>query len=161
MDPSKLSMPQRLSKLMERLHENDLCPNLALEGLLDAAQHLKAVSSTPKGIKESLSKYDDLLVSLDDFDPVSKIGSGKFGSKIHLVREKVNSRLFALKSIPRSSLSTTGYGLDHVVTERTLLATNDTSDWIPKLRYAFQCDENLHLIMDYFPGGDLKTLFKR
>ena len=160
---SKLPMHQRVSKMMERLHQNETCPNLALEGLLDAAsQHLRTseTASTP-AVKEALEHYDRLLVSLDDFDYVSKIGSGKFGSGIHLVREKLNSRLCVLKSVPRSALSQPGYGPDHVCTERTLLAENGANDWIPNLRFAFQCKESLHLVMDYFPGGDLRTLLKK
>lgn len=161
------SLNERLIKMLERLHQNESCPNLSLEGLLDTAtQHLQTSEATHEDLKRALDDYGRLLVSMEDFDHISKIGSGKFGSTIHLVREKLSSRLHALKSLPRSRIEFQkgGVGLDHVCTERTILASANNQvqqEWIPKLRFAFQCQESLHMVMDYFPGGDLKTLLRR
>ncbi len=41
--------------------------------------------------------------------------------------------------------------------ERTVLAQATMIDnpWLPHLHYAFQDETQLHLVMDYEPGGDM------
>ncbi len=45
----------------------------------------------------------------------------------------------------------------HVLTERDIL-TNTRSDWLVKLLYAFQDQNNVYLAMEFVPGGDYRTL---
>lgn len=45
----------------------------------------------------------------------------------------------------------------HVKAEQEVLAKNQ-SDWVVKLKYSFQDDEYLYLVMEYLPGGDLMSL---
>ena len=47
--------------------------------------------------------------------------------------------------------------LTYVRTERYVLAEID-SPFIVKLRYAFQTDKKLFLVIDFCPGGDLESL---
>ena len=42
----------------------------------------------------------------------------------------------------------------HVKAERDILAEAD-NEWVVKLYYSFQDKENLYLVMDYIPGGDM------
>uniref|UniRef100_A0A8C9VQZ7 non-specific serine/threonine protein kinase n=1 Tax=Scleropages formosus TaxID=113540 RepID=A0A8C9VQZ7_SCLFO len=44
--------------------------------------------------------------------------------------------------------------------ERDVLVNGD-SQWITTLHYAFQDDNNLYLVMDYYVGGDLLTLLSK
>ncbi|KAM4861857.1 serine/threonine-protein kinase MRCK alpha isoform 6-T6 [Thomomys bottae] len=44
--------------------------------------------------------------------------------------------------------------------ERDVLVNGD-SQWITALHYAFQDDNNLYLVMDYYVGGDLLTLLSK
>jgi serine/threonine protein kinase len=45
----------------------------------------------------------------------------------------------------------------HVRAERNILAQSKQS-WIVDLKYSFQDDDYLYLVMEYLPGGDLMTL---
>jgi len=45
----------------------------------------------------------------------------------------------------------------HVRTEREIL-TSSKNPWIVNLRYSFQDENFLYLVMDYLPGGDLMSL---
>jgi serine/threonine kinase 38 len=45
----------------------------------------------------------------------------------------------------------------HVRTEREIL-TSAKIPWIVNLRYSFQDENFLYLVMDYLPGGDLMSL---
>jgi serine/threonine protein kinase len=44
--------------------------------------------------------------------------------------------------------------VEHIKTERKILELID-HPFIIKLKYAFQTPENLYLVMDYCPGGEL------
>ncbi|CAL1270915.1 unnamed protein product [Larinioides sclopetarius] len=45
----------------------------------------------------------------------------------------------------------------HVKAERDILAEAD-NEWVVKLYYSFQDDENLYFVMDFIQGGDLMSL---
>ena len=48
----------------------------------------------------------------------------------------------------------------HVRTEREIL-TSAKNPWIVNLRYSFQDETYLYLVMDYLPGGDLMSLLMK
>lgn len=50
--------------------------------------------------------------------------------------------------------------LRYAMTERKILSTIN-HPFVVKLRYAFQTQEKLYLVMDYCPGGDLLMLIKK
>lgn len=45
--------------------------------------------------------------------------------------------------------------------ERQILSAAVDSKWIVTLHAAFQDEQNLYLIMDFIPGGDLSSLLMR
>ena len=45
----------------------------------------------------------------------------------------------------------------HVRAERDILK-KDKNPWIVDLKYSFQDENNLYLVMEYLPGGDLMNL---
>lgn len=45
--------------------------------------------------------------------------------------------------------------------ERDIMVLGRKSEWITKLQFAFQDRENLYLVMEYLPGGDLLGLMIR
>ena len=51
-------------------------------------------------------------------------------------------------------------GTERAMTERNALAAS-RSDWVTKLRFAFQNRKSLYLVMEYCPGGDLRSLLDR
>lgn len=48
----------------------------------------------------------------------------------------------------------------HVRTEQHILTTSKTP-WVVNLKYSFQDDTFLYLVMDYLPGGDLMSLLMK
>jgi serine/threonine kinase 38 len=42
-----------------------------------------------------------------------------------------------------------------------LAARPGASDWMPFLKFAFQDTNNLYLVMEYLPGGDLAGLIEK
>lgn len=45
--------------------------------------------------------------------------------------------------------------------ERDIMVLGRKSEWITRLQFAFQDRENLYLVMEYLPGGDLLGLMIR
>lgn len=45
--------------------------------------------------------------------------------------------------------------------ERDIMVLGKKCEWIARLQYAFQSRENLYLVMEYLPGGDLLGLMIR
>lgn len=92
------------------------------------------------------------LIGLSDFIVHSRIGSGSFGN-VFLVEKKETNMLYAMKVLNKKKVFQDKLKR-YVITERNVLSAID-HPFIVRLRYAFQNSENLFLIMDYYPGGDL------
>lgn len=70
--------------------------------------------------------------------------------------EKCSSDVYAMKTIKKSSVNNC-----QVKEERDIMVLGRKSEWITRLQYAFQDRENLYLVMEYLPGGDLLGLMIR
>ncbi|KAI8968970.1 kinase-like domain-containing protein [Mycotypha africana] len=97
----------------------------------------------------------DLLseVELSHFVLLRSVGKGAFG-KVRVVQHKGNKRLFALKYINKDKCIQMN-AMDNIISERRLLEKINFN-LIVNLRYAFQDDENLFMILDLMLGGDLR-----
>lgn len=94
------------------------------------------------------------------FEIIKLLGIGAFG-EVSLVRKRdeadpSRSRLYAMKVMHKSEVYKRKQEA-HVKAERDILAKAD-SEWVVKLYYSFQDEDNLYLVMDYVPGGDLMNL---
>ncbi len=89
------------------------------------------------------------------FETVKLLGVGAFG-EVDLVRKIDTGRLYAMKTLHKTDVFNRNQAA-HVKAERDILAEAD-SEWVVKLYYSFQDDENLYFVMDYIPGGDLMNL---
>ncbi|CAF0833704.1 unnamed protein product [Brachionus calyciflorus] len=90
------------------------------------------------------------------FEHIKTLGIGAFG-QVDLVRKKDDpQRLYAMKILHKSDVFNRNQAA-HVKAERDILAEAD-NEWVVKLYYSFQDDENLYFVMDYVPGGDLMNL---
>ncbi|KAF2304323.1 hypothetical protein GH714_029914 [Hevea brasiliensis] len=78
---------------------------------------------------------------------------------VRLCREKKSGNIYAMKKLKKSEMLKRGQ-VEHVRAERNLLA-EVASHCIVKLYYSFQDAEDLYLIMEYLPGGDMMTLLMR
>uniref|UniRef100_A0A8C0BCR6 Serine/threonine-protein kinase MRCK beta n=1 Tax=Buteo japonicus TaxID=224669 RepID=A0A8C0BCR6_9AVES len=94
----------------------------------------------------------------DDFEIIKVIGRGAFG-EVAVVKMKCTERIYAMKILNKWEM------LKRAETacfreERNVLVNGDCQ-WITTLHYAFQDENYLYLVMDYYVGGDLLTLLSK
>lgn len=109
-------------------------------------------------IKNEISQVNascNYKASITDFSSIKIIGKGAFG-EVRLCRFNLTNEVVAVKIIPRNEMVKKNQ-TKHIKVERDILTMNK-SDWIVKLKFAFQDDENLYLVMEFMPGGDLMSL---
>ncbi|XP_048037348.1 myotonin-protein kinase isoform X3 [Megalobrama amblycephala] len=97
-------------------------------------------------------------ISRDDFDILKVIGRGTF-SEVALARMRNTQQVYALKIMNKWDMLKRGETACYQE-EREVLLKGDRR-WITELHYAFQDDNYLYLVMDYYVGGDLLTLLSK
>lgn len=90
-----------------------------------------------------------------DFRTIKIIGRGAFGV-VKLVQKVDTGRIYAMKVMRKADMLAHQQA-GHVRAERDLLVEN-RSLWVVQLFYSFQDRENLYLVMEFVPGGDLMGL---
>ncbi|CAD8197720.1 unnamed protein product [Paramecium pentaurelia] len=111
--------------------------------------------STTDSMKQSKSK-DDERIGPQQFKIVGLLGRGSFG-EVYLVQKQQN--LYAMKVL-RKSLIFKQNICRYAITERNVLSVS-SHPFIVKLRYAFQTQDKLFMILDYCPGGDLGQILTK
>ncbi|KAI9498645.1 kinase-like domain-containing protein [Zychaea mexicana] len=102
--------------------------------------------------KEEAVDFND-EVDLSHFALLRSVGKGAFG-KVRVVQHKGSKRLFALKYINKAKCIRMR-AVENIISERRLLELIH-HDFVVNLRYAFQDDENLFMVIDLMLGGDLR-----
>ena len=92
------------------------------------------------------------VINYNSFDILEKIGGGSFG-KVFKVRQKNTGKIYAMKVLNKLYLIQKQL-LRYAITECNVLKKSDCP-FIIKLHYSFQTPENLYMILDYCPIGDL------
>uniref|UniRef100_UPI0037E7C42A serine/threonine-protein kinase MRCK beta isoform X4 n=1 Tax=Semicossyphus pulcher TaxID=241346 RepID=UPI0037E7C42A len=165
-----MSAQDRLKRLEELLLEQKEAGYLSVEALLDLLLcFCTELSQTPlrrdkhvhdflEWVKPFTSTLKDMRLHRDDFEMLKVIGRGAFG-EVAVVKMKHTERVYAMKILNKWEM------LKRAETacfreERDVLVKGD-SQWITTLHYAFQDDNYLYLVMDYYVGGDLLTLLSK
>lgn len=94
-------------------------------------------------------------MGVDSFDTIQVIGRGAFGV-IKLVQKKNTGEVFAMKVLKKVEVHRQEQ-IAHARAERDILARAN-SQWVVKMFYSFQDLQNLYLVMEFVPGGDLMVL---
>ncbi|PNJ38207.1 CDC42BPG isoform 1 [Pongo abelii] len=161
---------ERRLRALEQLARGEAGGGPGLDGLLDLLLALHhELSSGPLRRERSVaqflswaspfvSKVKELRLQRDDFEILKVIGRGAFG-EVAVVRQRDTGQIFAMKMLHKWEM------LKRAETacfreERDVLVKGD-SRWVTTLHYAFQDEEYLYLVMDYYAGGDLLTLLSR
>ncbi|XP_037305108.2 serine/threonine-protein kinase MRCK beta isoform X2 [Pungitius pungitius] len=165
-----MSAQARLKRLEELLLGQKAAGCLSVEALLDLLLCFYAeVSHSPlkrekhvtdflEWVKPFTTTVKDMRLHRDDFEMLKVIGRGAFG-EVAVVKMKHTERVYAMKILNKWEM------LKRAETacfreERDVLVKGD-SQWITTLHYAFQDDNHLYLVMDYYVGGDLLTLLSK
>ncbi|XP_041468189.1 serine/threonine-protein kinase MRCK alpha-like isoform X2 [Lytechinus variegatus] len=161
-------------KTLEKLYLNGVPQSngstLSLESLLDVLVLLhdechastlrreKSVTNFIEWAKLPVKKVKDLRLHKEDFETLKIIGRGAFG-EVAVVKLKNTDDVFAMKLLNKWEMLKRAETACFVE-ERDVLVHGD-SRWITNLHYAFQDDDFLYLVMDYYSGGDLLTLISK
>uniref|UniRef100_A0A3B4UXS7 non-specific serine/threonine protein kinase n=1 Tax=Seriola dumerili TaxID=41447 RepID=A0A3B4UXS7_SERDU len=165
-----MSAQVRLKRLEELLLEQKAAGCLSVETLLDLLLCLytecshsplkreKHITDFLEWVKPFTTTVKDMRLHRDDFEMLKVIGRGAFG-EVAVVKMKHTERVYAMKILNKWEM------LKRAETacfreERDVLVKGD-SQWITTLHYAFQDDNYLYLVMDYYVGGDLLTLLSK
>ncbi len=101
-------------------------------------------------------------VTVDDFEMLRVLGKGCAG-KVLLVRHSSSRGLYAMKSIHKRHVLA-HQELQHTLTEQAVLkrmAKDVLDPFVVRLWWSFHDRNNLYLVMDFHPGGDLATQLSR
>ena len=149
-----LAHPSNVIKLKELLIEFTKMNEIGkreVEILSPKKKKLRLKVNNSTKVDSNIAK-ETKSINLDNFVVHSRIGSGSFGN-VFLVEKKDTNMLYAMKVLNKKKVFKDKLKR-YVVTERNVLSAID-HPFIVKLKYAFQNGDNLFLIMDYYPGGDL------
>ncbi|KAM3129045.1 hypothetical protein pb186bvf_018823 [Paramecium bursaria] len=108
-------------------------------------------------------QYDDKeIMGPQNIRIILQIGKGSFGD-VYLVEKRIPNKAgqgpkYAMKVLPKSKFI--GHNLiRYALTERNILSFLN-HPFIVKLRFAFQTNTHLCLLMDFCPGGDLSKIIQ-
>ncbi|KAG8716382.1 camp-dependent protein kinase catalytic subunit [Ceratobasidium sp. 395] len=107
----------------------------------------------PKKEKRKLNNY-----TLKDFRILHTLGTGSFG-RVHLACSRHNHRHYAVKVLNKAKVVQQKQ-VEHTNSERSVLATV-RHPFIVNLWGTFQDVNNLFMVMDFVPGGELFTLLRK
>ena len=96
-------------------------------------------------------------MNIREFEPLTIIGRGAFG-EVRVCRQKSTGDIVAIKKMRKEDMLNKNQ-LMHVRTEKEIMTSSNP--WIVKLKYSFQDDLFLYLVMDFLPGGDLMNLLMK
>ena len=97
-------------------------------------------------------------VDLTHFELLKVVGKGGFG-KVNAITQLSTQELLALKRIEKSRIIKSKSHLSMVWTERKIMSIV-RSPFLCHLRYAFESDTELFLVMPFLQGGDLRYHLK-
>lgn len=120
----------------------------------------RSISVDPNG--KEIKKKSQRKVVVDDFEMLRVLGKGCAG-KVLLVKYKSTGSLYAMKAITKRHVLA-HQELQHTLTEQAVLkkmAAESKDPFVVRLWWSFHDKENLFLIMDFHPGGDLATQLAR
>ena len=131
-------------------------------GLLEERIHDLRLSEEQKDRirKDIMQQESEMLrkkrtkISSRNFEPLAIIGKGAFG-EVWVCREKKTAEIVAIKRLKKREMIKKNQ-VTHIRAERNVLAHGNR--WIVGLKYSFQDEVNLYLVMEFLQGGDLMTL---
>lgn len=114
------------------------------------------VSNVRKSAMSSLEALARDTLSERDFGSLTTIQRGATGT-VEVVRCRFDKRLYVLKSMLKGAARREAYRFSPVI-ESAVLSSGSEPSHTPQLLAAFQSPGSVHIVMEYFPAGDLDSL---
>ncbi|KAM5209777.1 myotonin-protein kinase isoform 1-T1 [Hipposideros larvatus] len=126
-------------------------------GASDLAQD-KYVADFLQWVEPIATRLKEVRLQREDFEILKVIGRGAF-SEVAVVKMKQTSQVYAMKIMNKWDMLKRGE-VSCFREERDVLVNGDRR-WITQLHFAFQDENYLYLVMEYYVGGDLLTLLSK
>eukprot|EP00475_Leptophrys_vorax_P019702 TRINITY_DN26_c0_g4_i1.p1 TRINITY_DN26_c0_g4~~TRINITY_DN26_c0_g4_i1.p1 ORF type:complete len:533 (-),score=161.59 TRINITY_DN26_c0_g4_i1:43-1641(-) len=118
-----------------------------------------AMKDSPDFDPEDIGKTSEVeiglgeeVVGLESFEPIRVLGRGAFG-KVIQVRKKDTKKIYAMKILKKTMVFAKKQ-VEHTKAERQILEAFQ-HPFLMGLRFAFQTEARLYLILDFYRGGEL------
>ncbi|XP_032983493.1 myotonin-protein kinase isoform X4 [Rhinolophus ferrumequinum] len=126
-------------------------------GASDLAQD-KYVADFLQWVEPIATRLKEVRLQREDFEILKVIGRGAF-SEVAVVKMKQTGQVYAMKIMNKWDMLKRGE-VSCFREERDVLVNGDRR-WITQLHFAFQDENYLYLVMEYYVGGDLLTLLSK
>ncbi|XP_024902544.1 myotonin-protein kinase isoform X1 [Pteropus alecto] len=126
-------------------------------GASDLAQD-KYVADFLQWAEPIAARLKEVRLQRDDFEILKVIGRGAF-SEVAVVKMRQTGQVYAMKIMNKWDMLKRGE-VSCFREERDVLVNGDRR-WITQLHFAFQDENYLYLVMEYYVGGDLLTLLSK
>jgi len=104
---------------------------------------------------DSVSAWGSFCI--DDFEILKPISKGAYG-RVYLARKIETGELFAIKVMRKADLVRKNM-VESVRNERNILAMA-SNPFVVRFFFSFTSRDNLYIVMEYAPGGDLASLLR-
>lgn len=127
--------------------DNITCQDLLTIYGVKQENNVSVLESLISEEKEDLSQ-----LALQDFEAIQVLGKGSF-AEVYLVKLISTGELFAMKVLRKEKLLMQNV-IRYAITERNILSRIN-HPFIIKMKFAFQSEDKLYLVLDYCSGGCL------
>ena len=103
-------------------------------------------------------KTGSLQPTVADFKLIKRISSGAY-ARVFLAKKKLTGDTFAIKVLPKKSLQQKNQ-LKRILIEKDILL-QFYNPYITNFYYSITGKQNLYLVMEFIPGGDLFSLLQK
>lgn len=140
--------------------------NPPLQKIISQTKSISQPRSELKELDIPLNRAQTLVgsknkrLNISDFRIEKCLGKGAFG-KVYLVRmqKSKGDKLYAMKVMRKQDIIQNNL-VENIHLEKLILQKSK-HPFLVQLKYAFQTDIKLYLVMEYVPGGELFTLLRR
>ncbi|XP_040313382.1 myotonin-protein kinase isoform X6 [Herpailurus yagouaroundi] len=135
-----------------------VCGRLLAVGPKSSVSQKPPASSPRPPVEPIAERLKEARLQRDDFEILKVIGRGAF-SEVAVVKMKQTGQVYAMKIMNKWDMLKRGE-VSCFREERDVLVNGDRR-WITELHFAFQDENYLYLVMEYYVGGDLLTLLSK
>ncbi|KJE94749.1 serine/threonine-protein kinase cot-1 [Capsaspora owczarzaki ATCC 30864] len=140
--------------LAKRKQRTDTLKSFIASGKMPRAQ-IESETARHRSKESDFLRKRRTRMHLGDFQVYAQIGQGGYGS-VFLAQKKDTAEICAVKKMRKDVLIARDE-VHHIRNERNVLAATN-SPWLIKLLYSFQDRSDIYFVMEYIPGGDMRTL---